>query len=66
MLWYFGQEMCGILTSWPGIKFVAPRIGTGKPLITGLPGKSQNIRYFKIHSSGDGHVAWFQFGAMNE
>ena len=50
----FAQETCGILTSWPGIKLVPPAL-VGEALITGLPGKSQNIRYFKIHSSGDGH-----------
>ena len=65
MFWYFGQETCGILTSWPGIELVPPAL-VGEALITGLPGKSQNIWYFRIQSSGDGHVAWFQFGAMNE
>ena len=66
MFSYFGQETCGILNSWPGIKLVPPAL-VGEALITGLPGKSQNIRYFKIHSSGDGHGLGSSLGIwMNE
>ena len=31
MFWYFGQEMCGILTSRPGIEFVPPALVQAKP-----------------------------------
>ena len=35
----FGQEACGILASWPGIKS-APAVLEGEILTTGSPGKS--------------------------
>ena len=35
----FGQETCGILAPWPGIKFT-PAALEGEVITTGLPGKS--------------------------
>ena len=40
MLWFFGQESCGILALQPGMKSKHPDL-EGKVLTTGLPGKSQ-------------------------
>ena len=37
---FFGHEVCGILTSWPGIEPTPPEL-EGKVLTTRLPGKSQ-------------------------
>ena len=37
---FFGQESCGILAPWPGIKFVPPALE--EILTTGPPGKSQH------------------------
>ena len=40
MLWFFGQEICGILAPWPEIEPAHPAL-EGEVLTTGLPGKSQ-------------------------
>ena len=39
MLWFFGQEACGILALQPGIEPVPPEL-KGKVSTTGLPGMS--------------------------
>ena len=41
MFWFFGQEACRILASWPGIE-PAPSALEGEVLTTGLPGKPPN------------------------
>ena len=39
MFWFFGNEACGILASWPGIKFTPPAL-EGEDSTTEPPEKS--------------------------
>ena len=46
IFWFFGQEACGILVSWPGIKPTSCAL-EGEVLTTRPTGKSQTIRTLK-------------------
>ena len=39
MFWFFGHELCGILTDQSGVKTASPEL-EGEVLTIGLPGKS--------------------------
>ena len=53
MFWFFGQEACGILSSWPGIQPVPPvleEVLTTGPSSTFFKRKSAKI-YEKIQAT---------------
>ena len=49
MFWIFGQEACGILVPWPGIRPTPPALES-EVLTTGPPGKSLTI-FFALENS---------------